>query len=211
MYAWASLLFAVLVLHETVQELRGKKTERVILKLDFEKAYDKVSWTFLFQTLCMKGFSSKWIFWIKTFTSEGSVVVNVNDDIRNYFQTRKGLRQEDPLSPLLFNIMVGMLNVLMILSRAKMDGQFDGVIPRLVDEGLSILQSIDNTILFMNHDLAKARNMKLLLYAFEQASGLKIIFHKSEIFCFGLRQSGPLYCSFWVQRPWDHDSSQKAI
>lgn len=101
--------------------------------------------------------------------------------------------------------MVDMLNV--ILSRAKMDG----VIPHLVGEGLSILQYAGDTILFMDHDRDKARNTKLLLYAFEQASGLKIIFHKSEIFCFGLRQSGPLYCSFWVQRPWDHDSSQKAI
>ena len=73
--------------------------------------------------------------------------------------------------------MVDMLNV--ILSRAKMDGQFDGVIPHLVDEGLSILQYADATILFMDHDRDKARNMKLLFYAFEQALGLKINFHKS--------------------------------
>jgi hypothetical protein len=43
----------------------------------------------------------------------------------------------------------------------------------------------DDTILFMEHDLEKARNMKLLLCAFEQLSGLKINFHRSEIFCFG--------------------------
>ncbi|WVZ77529.1 hypothetical protein U9M48_025387 [Paspalum notatum var. saurae] len=44
-----------------IEENRG-----VILKLDFEKAYDKVRWPFLFQTLRMKGFSSKWISWIET-------------------------------------------------------------------------------------------------------------------------------------------------
>ena len=37
----------------------------------------------------------------------------------------------------------------------------------------------------MEHDLAKARNMKLVLCLFEQLSGLKINFHKSELFCFG--------------------------
>jgi hypothetical protein len=37
----------------------------------------------------------------------------------------------------------------------------------------------------MEHDLERARNMKLLLSAFEQMSGLKINFHKSEVFCFG--------------------------
>jgi hypothetical protein len=66
-----------------------------------------------------------------------------------------------------------------------LDGQISAVVPHLVDDGLSILQYINDTILFMDHDLEKARNMKLLLYAFEQLSGLKINFHKSEIFCFG--------------------------
>jgi hypothetical protein len=43
-------------------------------------------------------------------------------------------------------------------------------------------------ILFMDHDLDKACNMKLLLCAFEKLSGLKINFHKSELFCFGEAQ-----------------------
>jgi hypothetical protein len=37
----------------------------------------------------------------------------------------------------------------------------------------------------MEHDLEKAVNMKLILCIFEQLSGLKINFHKSELFCFG--------------------------
>ena len=37
----------------------------------------------------------------------------------------------------------------------------------------------------MEHDLDKAVNMKLILCIFEELSGLKINFHKSEIFCFG--------------------------
>ena len=75
-----------------------------------------------------------------------------------------------------------------LISRANLDGQFDGIVSHLVDGGLSILQYADDTILFMDHDLDKARNLKLLLYAFEQASGLKINFHKSEVFCFGNAQ-----------------------
>lgn len=37
----------------------------------------------------------------------------------------------------------------------------------------------------MGHDIEQAKNMKLLLFAFEQLSGLKINYHKSEIFFFG--------------------------
>jgi len=89
------------------------------------------------------------------------------------------------LSLLLFNIIAYMLAILM--NRAKVDGQISGVVPHLIDGGLSILQYTDDTILFMDHDL-EARNMKLLLCAFEQVSGLKINFHKSELFCFGNAQ-----------------------
>jgi hypothetical protein len=72
-----------------------------------------------------------------------------------------------------------------IIERAKQDDQVSGLIPHLVEGGISILQYADDTILFMEHNLEKALNMKLILCIFEQLSGLKINFHKSEIFCFG--------------------------
>ena len=115
--------------------------------------------------------------------SGGSVAIKVNDDVGHYFQTNQGLRQGDSLSPILFNIVVYMLTIM--IERAKSDGQIEGVVPHLVDGGLSILQYADDTILFMEHDLDKAVNLKLILSAFEQLSGLKINFHKSELFCFG--------------------------
>jgi len=87
------------------------------------------------------------------------------------------------MSPILFNIVADMLAV--IISRAKESGQLEGVIPHLIQDGLSILQYADDTMIFMSHDVQKAINMKLVLSTFEQLSGLKINFHKSEIFCFG--------------------------
>ena len=87
------------------------------------------------------------------------------------------------MSPVLFNIVADMLSIL--TKRAKNDGQIKGVIPHLLEDGLSILQYADDTIIFMDQDLEQAKNMKLLLSVFEQLSGLKINFHKSEIFCYG--------------------------
>jgi hypothetical protein len=178
-----NILDGVVTLHETVHELHRKKLNGVILKIDFEKAYDKVKWSFLQQTLRMKGFSDEWRALIHNFVFGGSVAIKVNDDVGKYFQTKKGLRQGDPLSPMLFNIVADMLAI--IIERAKADGLIEGVVPHLVDGGLSILQYADDTILFMEHDLVKATNLKLILSAFEKLSGLKINFHKSELFCFG--------------------------
>jgi hypothetical protein len=55
-----NILDGVVVLHEAVHELHSKKLYGVILKLDFEKAYDKVKWSFLQQTLSMKVFFEEW-------------------------------------------------------------------------------------------------------------------------------------------------------
>jgi hypothetical protein len=178
-----NILDGVAILHETIHELHCKKLNGVILKIDFEKAYDKVKWSFLQQTLRMKGFSPEWRALICSFVSGGSVAIKVNDDIGHYFQTKKGLRQGDTLSPILFNIVNDMLAIM--IERAKSDGLFEGVIPPLVDGDLSILQYVEDTILFMEHDLEKAKNLKLILSAFEHLSGLKINFHKIELFCFG--------------------------
>jgi hypothetical protein len=54
-----------------------------------------------------------------------------------------------------------------LIGRGKRDGQIEGGIPHLVDDGLSILQFVEDTIIFMNHDLEKANNLKLILCAFE--------------------------------------------
>src|SRR3954465_3327368 len=135
----------------------------------------------------MKGFSEEWCALIHSCGSGGSVAVNVNNEIGRFFQTKKGLRQGDPLSPILFNIVTDMLAI--VNERAKTDGQIEGVVPHLVDGGLSILQYADDIILFMEHDLEKAKNLKLILSAFEQISRLKINLHKSDLYCFGEAQN----------------------
>jgi hypothetical protein len=133
-----NILEGVVILHETIHELRSKKMDGVLFKIDFEKAYDKVKWPFLQQTLRMKGFALEWVRLVQQFVQGGSVGVQVNDDIGHYFQTKKGLRHGDPLSPTLFNIVVGMLAI--IIEREKNYGQVGGLIPHLVEGGISILQ-----------------------------------------------------------------------
>jgi hypothetical protein len=98
------------------------------------------------------------------FVQGGSVGIRVNDNIGHYFQTLEGLHQGDPLSLILFNT----------LARAKKDGQVRGSIPHIVEDGISILQYTDDTILFMKHDLAKAINMKLILSFFRPAFWFKV-------------------------------------
>jgi len=119
--------------------------------------------------------------------TEGSI--KINDHLRPFFQTKKkSLRQGDPMSPILFNIVVDMLTIL--IARAKEAGLVEGVIPHLIQDGLSILQYADDLVIFMSHDVEKVVNMKLVL-----TTGLKINFHKSEIFCFGKAKEQKVFYS----------------
>ncbi|WVZ53334.1 hypothetical protein U9M48_004295 [Paspalum notatum var. saurae] len=175
-----NIMEGAVVLHETLHELHKKNLNGVIFKIDFEKAYDKVRWDFLQQTLRMKGFSATWCNWIRSFVQGGNMAVNVNGQSGSYFQTRKGLRQGDPLSPILFNIVADMLAI--IINRVKNEGQVNGAIPHLVDDGLSILQYAEDTVIFLDHDLEKAKNMKILLCVFEKLSAQECEKAYSELF-----------------------------
>ena len=62
-----NIMEGAIVLHKTLHELHMKKQDVIIFKIDFEKAYDKVKWDFLQQTLKMKGFSHVWRKWIEAF------------------------------------------------------------------------------------------------------------------------------------------------
>jgi len=64
--------------------------------------------------------------------------------------------------------------LVVIIARAKEDGQIHGVVPHLIEDSLSILQYADDTILFLDHDIAQVMNTKLLLCILEQLSSIKI-------------------------------------
>jgi hypothetical protein len=85
------ILEGVVILHEILHELRVKKLPGVILKLDFEKAYDKVRWSFMMEVLRKKNFREKWVEWRKQIV-EGEVGINFNGKPGDFFNTHKGLR-----------------------------------------------------------------------------------------------------------------------
>jgi hypothetical protein len=74
------------------------------------------------------------------------------------------LRQGDPLSPLLFNLVADGLATL--LTKAKEVGLIRGLIPDLVEGGLIHLQYADDTIIFLEADTRVIANTKFLLYYF---------------------------------------------
>jgi hypothetical protein len=74
----------------------------VICKMDLEKAYDHVNWGFLLYLLRRYGFGGTWCSLIEHCISSVWFSILVNGSPNGFFSSSSGLRQGDPLSPLLF-------------------------------------------------------------------------------------------------------------
>jgi hypothetical protein len=132
------ILDGVLSLQEIVHELKAKKQGGVLLKLDFEKGYDRVNWDFLVEALGAKDFDAGAVHRLSQLVSGAQTAISINGEVGPLFRNKRGVWQGDPLSPLLFNFMAEVMSV--ILSSAADAGHIQGVVLHLTSGGITHLQ-----------------------------------------------------------------------
>lgn len=82
---------SILITNKMLHSIQNKHSRGLILKLDFEKAFDMLNWEFQLGTLESMGFGSKWILWIKAIISTIRQSVLVNGSPTREFSMERGL------------------------------------------------------------------------------------------------------------------------
>jgi hypothetical protein len=100
------ILDSILMANECVDSWIRSREPGIICKLNLEKAYDYVNWDFLLYILEKCGFGERWRGWIHQCVSTVCVFVLINGTPTDFFKNSRGVRQGDPLSPLLFVVVM---------------------------------------------------------------------------------------------------------
>ncbi|XP_071739461.1 secreted RxLR effector protein 78-like [Rutidosis leptorrhynchoides] len=172
------------MLSELISWFKKRHKKMMILKVDFEKAFDSVNWSYLDFSLSQLGFGDRWRKWIQACLQSSRSSVLVNGSPTSEFSLKCGLRQGDPLSPYLFIIvMEGFhLTVESVVRNNALHGISVG------NCKLSHFLFTDDAALvseWHNNDLTVMFN---LLDHFYLESGLKINMSKSNLFGVGVDQ-----------------------
>lgn len=94
--------------------------------------------------------------------------VNVNGEVESYFRNVRGVRQGDPLSPILFDFLVDSLAA--IIAKAKDAGHIQGVVSHLIPGGVSHLQYVDDTMILIEPTTLRVANLKFILMCYENVA-----------------------------------------
>ncbi len=152
---------------------KGTQTS-MLLSLDAEKAFDRVDWQFLEQTLIEMGFSEKFIFWFRLLYKNPKSKIRVNGHCSDFFDIERGVRQGDSLSPILFA-----LSIEPLAEAIRQDVQIEGG-----EDGGGRVHKIslfaDDILLFIKHPLTSIPRLMQCLKEYGDISGYKINQNKSE-------------------------------
>lgn len=162
---------------------RKNGTPRCMMQLDLQKAYDMVDWRALEDVMQEIGLPRTFTNWIMTTVKTVSYSFNINGQMTEDMQACRGIRQGDPISPLLFVIMMEYFN--RMFDKMQQNPNFNHH-AKCEKMGITHLTFADDVLLFCRGDSKSVDMMLDTVQNFSDATGLVINLTKCKIFFGGI-------------------------
>lgn len=163
----------------SIQKNKKLSSATCAYKLDLSKAYDRVDWKFLEQSMYKLGFAHRWVNWIMSCITSVRYSVKFNETLLSTFAPSRGLRQGDPLSPFLFLFVVYRLSLL--LEERVAQGALSPVHICRRAPGISNLLFTNDTLLFFKATSEQANVVMNVLADYAWCTGQLINQEKCSI------------------------------
>lgn len=152
----------------------------IALKIDIKKAFDSMDWDFLLKVMHQFGFDLTFCNWVKVALLSAKLSISVNGNSVGYFSCKRGVRQGDPLSPLLLCLAED------VLSRANAKLVHQGkLLPMSSLRGYQVPSHVlytDDILMFCRGTKKNMENIMSLFEKYNETSGQLISFDKSNFY-----------------------------
>ena len=156
----------VRLLYDLMDCLEKKDIPGLLLLIDFEKAFDSVSWNFIAEVLRFFNFGPFVRLLVDILMKEASLRISQFGFLSDSFSIGRGCRQGDPISPYLFLLCAEILAHLV-----RQDNNIKGI--KINDQHFRLCQYADDTMFFLDGSSHSLLNALRLLDQFAKFSGLK--------------------------------------
>ena len=169
---------ATRLIYDVIHITNEKKLTGILMLIDFEKAFDSISWQFLYKTLHKFNFSNGFINWIRTLNNNIWGAVMQCGTLSEFFKIERGCKQGDLISPYLFILCAHILTTLIESNHDIKGIEIDGLTIKLT-------QFADDTTLLLDGTKDSLQAALNMLEVFGDISGLKMNKDKTKIVWLG--------------------------
>lgn len=187
------------IIYDVLFETQKQNLPGLILLIDFEKAFDTVSWKFIDKTLKYYNFGQSIRKWVNIFQKGSESSIIQNGFISESFTLRRGCRQGDPISPYLFVLAAEILGKMI-----RKNQLIQGI--NINNNVFKLSQYADDTQVFLDGSEASLRETLNTLNQFYHMSGLKINIEKTRAIWIGALSNSHTRLCCDVNLDWSQDS-----
>ena len=171
------------MVYDAIQYCEEANIDGLLLLIDFEKAFDSVSWDFLYKTLDVFNFGSDIKSWIQLFNNDVIAFISQCGFLSDKIHIKCGCRQRDPIASYEFLLCAEILSILI-----KNNRDITGII--IADIEYKMTQFADDTTILLDGSQTSLTSSLNTLEVFGSISGLKMNCDKTKVIWIGRKK----YC-----------------